>query len=146
MAVSPIAAELKRGEPLSAAVDMTGVTADSEGFYYAPGQIVQITGNATVKKATTSGEAFGIVTIGIHDGSKQGVKLSPDTASRVNVLPFEFQQALIRAVAAETLVAGDRVVLDTTTAGRVKKAGAGEKGFGKIWIGGGAASVVQILV
>jgi len=146
MAVSPIAAELKRGEILSAAVNMSGVTADSEGFFYAPGQLVQITGNATVSKATTSGEAFGIVVVGIHDGSKQGVKLTPDTSSRVNVLPFEFQQAIIRAIAAETLSAGDRVILDTTTAGRIKKAGTGEKGFGKVWIGGSAASTVQILV
>lgn len=146
MAVTCIAQELKRGEPLSAAVNMSGVTADPEGFYFTPGELVEISGNQTVKKATTTGEAFGIVTIGLSDGRKQGIVFQPDGNSRVNVLPFEFQQAVVRVVAAEALVAGDRVVLDTTTAGKVKKAGAGVAGFGKVWVGGGANAVIQVLV
>ena len=110
------------------------------------GDLVEIAGNAKVKKATTTGEAFGIVTIGLHDARNQGIVLSPDSHSRVNVIPFEFQQCVVRCTAAEILDAGDRVVLDTTTAGKVKKAGAGVKGFGKVWVGGGANSTIEVLV
>jgi len=33
-----------------------------------------------------------------------------------------------------------------TAAGKIKKAGAGVAGFGKVWIGGGANSTIEVLV
>ena len=146
MAITCIARELLRGEPLSAAIDLSGLIADSEGFYYKPGDLVEICGNEKVKKATTTGEAFGVCVTGLSDGRQQGITLAPDAYSRVNVMPFEFTQAVIRCTAAENLTAGDRVILDTTAAGKIKKAGSGVAGFGKVWIGGGANSTIEVLV
>lgn len=144
MAVTCVARELLRGEPLSAAIDLSGLTADSEGFFYRPGDLVEICGNEKVKHATTTGKAFGVCLTGLSDARQQGIVLSPDGFSRINVMPFRFTQAVIRSVAAENLAAGEEVVLDTTTAGKVKKAASGT--FGIVWIGGGANATVEILV
>ena len=145
MAVTCVSRELLRGEPLSAAISLSGLTADSEGFFYKPGDLVEICGNEQVKKATTTGTAFGVCLTGLSDARQQGISLAPDASSRVNVMPFKYTQAVIRCTAGEVLVAGELVILDSVAAGKVKKTTTKADAFGIVWIGGGLNSTIEVL-
>jgi len=145
-AVSPFVAQLLRGEPLSAAVKTSGVTADADGYFYKAGAIVAIEGDATVRKCGTSDKAFGILEDSLSDMTGRGIKVALDANSRVSVIPFRFGRAIVRALAEGALEAGDEVVASTVTAGQFKKATALSIATGATPVTSGAANGTGIVI
>jgi len=104
--------------PMSAAVKIDGVTADSDGYYYRAGQLVEITGDEQVGIATTANKAVGILLSSITTKTNpQGL----DTRTRVDVHFFGFRK-IFRVTAEGTLTAGQRATQGTVNKQRVKAA------------------------
>ena len=104
--------------PMSAAVKTEGVTADSDGYYYRAGQLVEITGDEQVGVATAANKAIGILLSSIT------TKTNPrglDDRTCVDVHFFGYRK-IFRVTAEGTLTAGCRVTQGTTNKQRVKAA------------------------
>jgi len=146
--VNPVVKILSAGydEHLNCKIDLSGVTPDANGFYYKPTDLVEISADETVKKATGTKQPFGVVTYGVTDGRLRGEELIPDSRTRINVVPFEFNTAVIRMTASTNILAGQRVAIDPVDPGRVIPAPVGDKGIGICWIGGGEESTIQVII
>lgn len=104
--------------PMSAPVKIDGVTADSDGYYYRAGQLVEITGDEQVGIATAANKAVGILLDSIT------TKTNPrglDDRTRVSVHFFGYRK-ILRVTAEGTLTAGQRATQGTVSKQRVKAA------------------------
>ncbi|MBN2734734.1 MAG: hypothetical protein JXQ82_07760 [Methanomicrobiaceae archaeon] len=115
-AFDPLVLDLTRN-PLSAKVKSDGVTADSDGFYYKTGQLVEITGDEQVGIATNAGKAAGILR------SSRNTQNTPQGISKDNVrvdVTFIGYRYLMRLTAEGSLTAGTKVCQGTVSKQAVK--------------------------
>jgi hypothetical protein len=146
--VNPVVKILSAGydEHLNAKIDLSGVTPDANGFYYKPTDLVMISADETVKKADGTAAPFGVVTYGVTDGRLRGEELIPDNRTRINVVPFRYNTAVIRMTASSNITAGQAVVIDPANPGRVMAGAFGPTCVGICWIGGGEESTIQVVI
>jgi len=114
---SPVAWDLTVA-PMSAKVKVSGVTADSDGFYYAARQLVEIVADETVGIATNAQKAIGQLEDSIT------IKTNPnglDARTRVSVIPFGFRRVL-RMTAEGDLTYGTWVTQGSVSKQAVKAA------------------------
>jgi len=115
-AYDPIAEDLSVN-PLSAKVKSTDVSADSDGFYYKAGQLVEITGDEQVGIATNADKAIGQLKGSLTTkNAPQGID---DSRLRIDVYPFGYKRVL-RMVAEGSLTAGTKVCQGTVSKQAVK--------------------------
>lgn len=113
--VTPVREQLQT-QPLSAKVD-TGQAADSDGFFYKAGDLVEISADMTVKKLTTSGRVFGQLDTSIHEDE------APDGLNGNHKVAVLTPHKYMTEITAEgTIAAGDDLVAGTVGAGTLKAA------------------------
>ena len=116
-AYSPLVWDLTTNPRLTAKVYSSGITADADGFYYKAGDLVEISGDETVKKAENVGAAIGILDNSVSvRGNPEGIA---DSRIRISVIPFGYSK-VIEMVAEGNLTAGTRVCQGTTSKQAVK--------------------------
>lgn len=114
-ATSPVVYDLTVAG-LPAKVKTSGVSADSDGFYYKAGKLVEISADETIKIAATEGAAIGVLEDSITTKTNPG---GLDSRTRVTVLPFGYRR-VVRMTAEGALSAGDRVCQGTVSKQAVK--------------------------
>ena len=154
---SPVLSELPFGY-IAAAVVTDSVTADSDGWYYAPGQVVAIAGDHKVKKATASDHAIGHLTNGLNQYDVS----TPGALDRVNVALFAGKRVDI-VVASAALTAGTEVLIgydgkatayDATVTGAVTTEESTSTAtieiptqpHGIVWKGGAANAEIEVII
>lgn len=137
-AFSPVLSELPYGRingKVAAAV------ADSDGWYYKPGDTVKISADQTFAKCTESSDfVAGLVETGLNSydtggtlGANERVGVVLLKGRRVDIVP-----------AAEQLAAGDLVVINYQ--GAAAKVSADASVHGIVWKGGASGADVEIIV
>lgn len=154
---SPVLSELPFGY-IAAGVVTASITADADGWYYAPGQVVAISGDHQIKKAASGDHVIGHLTNGLnqHDISTLG------SMDRVNVALFAGKRVDI-VTASAALTAGTEVLIgydgeatayDATVTGPVTTEGDTSTAtieipaapHGIVWKGGAANAEIEVII
>lgn len=154
---SPVLSELPYGY-ISAAVVTESITADTDGWYYAPGQVVTIAADHQIKKAASGDHALGHLTNGIHQHDTSALS----KLDRVNVALFQGKR-VDTVIATAALTAGTEVVIgydgkatayDATVTGAVTTEESTSTAtieiptapHGIVWKGGAANATIEIII
>lgn len=120
-------------------------TPDADGFYFRPGDTVELYENERVRKLTAGGKLFGIVKLGITTRDTAFAPL--DDTFRIMVMPVRFNRAVVNQIAAEALAAGKDVMPNAELPSMLSPTATDAPGSGVCFSGATAkGQIVRILI
>lgn len=155
-AFSPLLSELPFGY-ISANIVRVSISADNDGWWYAPGQAVAISGDHTVKKAGSADRVIGRLTSGLSTENYPTLAGIP-AESRVPVALFRGKR-IETAIAGANLTAGTEVNITyqgkataysatiTSTVSGASATGTVPTGpHGIVWKGGSTNATIEVII